>query len=156
MKGDSLIIRGLNEVLTSELTAINQYFLHARMLSNWGYSGLTEKVYKESIRQMKVAKKVTDRILFLEGLPNYQKLLKLEIGEKPTESLLADRNYCSSACRLLRTQIQACLEKKDHVSRELLEDILKDEEQHLDWLETQQRAIDEVGIENYLSEKIHD
>lgn len=156
MKGEQSVIKGLNEVLTLELSAINQYFLHARMLKNWGYKGLTDKVYKESIRQMKIAQKVTDRILFLEGLPNYQKLLKLEIAESPEESLIADRKFCESSCELLRETIALCLGQRDHASRELLEDILKDEEKHLDWLETQKRAIDEVGKENYLAEKIHD
>ena len=155
MRGDASVIKGLNEVLTLELTAINQYFLHARMLRNWGYEGLTERVYKESIRQMKVAQKVTDRILFLEGLPNYQKLLSLEIAESPTESLLADKRYCEGACHLLKDKIQLCLKKKDHPSRELLENLMIGEQAHLDWLETQQQAIHDLGTKNYLAEKIN-
>ena len=154
MKGDASIIKGLNEILTGQLTAINQYFLHARMLSNWGYGKIAEKTYKESIRQMKMAQKITDRILFLEGLPNYQKLLRLSIGEKAHETLTCDLSYCQKSCEELRRVTQECLDRSDHVSRELLEDILEDEESHLDWLETQLSTIDEIGLENYLAEKL--
>ena len=112
MKGDTQVLKGLNEILTGQLTAINQYFLHARMLTDWGYEKVAEKVYKESISQMKLAKKVTDRILFLEGLPNYQKLLKLEIGEDPKECLQNDLAYCENACKEMKRVTDLCLNRK--------------------------------------------
>ena len=154
MKGDQNVIKGLNEILTGQLSAINQYFLHARMLSDWGYEKVAKKVYKASIHQMKEAQKVTDRILFLEGLPNYQKLLKLEIGEQTHEVLKNDKSCCEKACGELRRVTQLCLDAKDHASRELVEHILEEEEEYLDWLEIQLSAIKEVGLENYLAEKL--
>ena len=154
MKGDNEVIKGLNEVLTGQLTAINQYFLHSRMLSDWGYEKLAGKVYKESIHQMKAAKDITDRILLLEGLPNYQKLLKLDIGENAMETLSNDKGFCETSCETLRRVTQLCLDKKDHVSREMMEDFLEKEESHLDWLEIQMKASAEVGKENYLAEKL--
>lgn len=154
MKGDANIIKGLNEILTRQLSAINQYFLHARMLKDWGYERVAGKVYKASIHQMKEAQKVTDRILLLEGLPNYQKLLKLEIGEDTLEILNNDKKSCESACDDLRRVCQMSLDAKDHVSRELIEHLLEEEEEYLDWLETQLSAIKDVGIENYLAEQL--
>ncbi|MBQ47399.1 MAG: bacterioferritin [Zetaproteobacteria bacterium] len=154
MQGHADVIKGLNEVLTKQLTAINQYFLHARMLKNWGYNQIAEKVWKESIHQMKEAQKVSDRILFLDGLPNFQKLFKLEIGEHTHESLQNDRKYCEGACDNLRRVTQVCLDSKDHVSRELVEDLLVKEEEYLDWIETQLSTIDEIGLQKYLAEKI--
>ena len=154
MKGDANVVKGLNEILTIQLSAINQYFLHARMLSDWGYEKVAKKVYKASIHQMKEAQKVTDRILFLEGLPNYQKVLKLEIGEETHEVLKNDKVCCHNACDELKRVTQICLDAKDHGSRELVEHILEDEEQYLDWLETQLSAIGDIGIENYLAEQI--
>ena len=154
MKGNSEVLKGLNEVLTCQLTAINQYFLHARMLSDWGYEKIAKKVYGESIHQMKEAKKTTDRILFLEGLPNYQKLLKLSIGEDAGECLKNDLAFCSGSRDELKRVTLLCLEKKDHASREMLEHMLEKEESFLDWLEIQQRVINNIGIEKYLAEKI--
>lgn len=154
MQGNNDVVRGLNEVLTRQLTAINQYFLHARMHADWGYEPIGKTVYKESIRQMKLAEKVTDRILLLEGLPNYQKLLKLKIGETAVESLQNDLFFCKEACEKLRETVTICLEKKDHVSRELLEDLLVHEEKHLDWLEIQDRLVKSLGAANYLSENL--
>tara|TARA_B100001094_G_C17998379_1_gene703849 strand:+ start:507 stop:971 length:465 start_codon:yes stop_codon:yes gene_type:complete len=154
MQGNVDVIKGLNELLTGQLSAINQYFLHARMLSDWGYEKVAKKVYKASIHQMKEAQKVTDRILFLEGLPNYQKLLKLEIGENTLEALENDKNCSNKACLDLRRVTQLCLDAKDHASRELVEHILEEEEEYLDWIETQLSAIGDIGIENYLAEQI--
>ncbi|SME98003.1 bacterioferritin [Pseudobacteriovorax antillogorgiicola] len=154
MKGEQDVIKGLNEVLTGQLTAINQYFLHARMLKDWGYEKIAKPVYKESIRQMKVAEKVTDRILLLEGLPNYQKLLKLSIGESAIECLGNDLKFCSGACQKLAVNTKLCLDKLDHVSRELLEDIEVGEQKFLLWLETQQYNIKELGPEKYLAEQL--
>ena len=125
MKVDNDVVKALNEVLTGQLSAINQYFLHARMLSDWGYEKIAKVVYKESIHQMKVAEKTTDRILLVEGLPNYQKLLKLQIGEEVEEVLTNDKNYCVTAIERMRDVAKLCLDKKDHVSRELIEDMLK-------------------------------
>ena len=154
MKGNKEVIVGLNEILTGQLSAINQYFLHARMLSDWGYEKVAKKVYKASIHQMKEAQKVTDRILFLEGLPNYQKLLKLEIGENTKEVLDNDKKRCEVACSEMRRITEVCFDHKDHASRELVEHMLEEEEGYLDWLETQLSAIGEIGMENYLAEQL--
>ena len=154
MKGDPKVIDALNEILTGELTAINQYFLHARMCKNWGYEGIAHKVYKESIDEMKHAQNLTDRILFLEGLPNLQKLGKLNIGETVPEQLDADLKLEMTALTNLKAAIKVCFEAADHTSRELLEHILEDEEEHIDWLETQLGLIKELGKELYLSQQI--
>ena len=156
MKGDDQVVKQLNKVLTQQLTAINQYFLHARMLKDWGYEGVAEKVYKESIRQMKAAQKVTDRILFLEGLPNYQKLLKLMIGENARECLQNDLQFASQGRNEYVSTVSVCLDKKDHASRELVEHLLSDEEEYIDWLETQNSLIHSLGVENYLAEHIEE
>lgn len=150
MKGDVRVIQYLNQALTNELTAINQYFLHARMYQNWGLTKLNDKEYEESIDEMKHADKLMQRILFLEGLPNLQDLGKLKIGENPAEMIKCDLQLEREACPVLREAIAHCDSINDYVSRELFGYILEDEEKHIDWLETQLELIDRVGIANYL------
>lgn len=154
MNGDADVIKALNEILTGELTAINQYFLHARMCTHWGYEKLGKVIYAESIDEMKHAQKLTDRILFLEGLPNLQKLGALNIGQNVPEALKADLDLEGLAVPRVKKAIELCWRASDHVSRELLEYILADEERHVDWLESQLGVIDEIGKENYLAQQI--
>jgi bacterioferritin len=151
MKGDKDIIQQLNAVLTGELTAINQYFLHARMCDNWGFKKLGSKIWEESIDEMKHAQTLTDRLLFLEGLPNLQKLGKLRIGENVEEVLKADLELEHENIPMVRKGIETCLAKQDTATREILEHILVEEEMHVDWLETQLSVIKEIGIQNYLA-----
>ena len=202
MKGEPKIIELLNEVLTGELTAINQYFLHARMCKHWGYKVIAEKMYKESIEEMKHASVLMDRVLFLEGLPNLQRLGKLRIGETVPESytrhqrdpakaraayidnaifhlgsvgskgkgagkgrksslaaasgqLEADLALEMEAIPKLRSGIKLCSDLHDHGTRDILEQILESEEEHVDWIETQLSLIKELGRENYLAEHLH-
>ncbi len=154
MKGDTKVIDYLNQALTNELTAINQYFLHARMFKNWGFHKLNEKEYHESIDEMKHADQLIERILFLEGLPNLQNLDKLLIGEHPKEMLECDLKLEMIAIPLLREAIAYCETVNDFVSRELFEHILEHEEEHVDWLDTQFELIGRVGIENYLQSQM--
>jgi len=156
MKGDSKVIEYLNQVLTIELTSINQYFLHARMYKNWGFEELNEKCYKKSIKDMKQSDELIERVLFLEGLPNLQKLNRLRIGEKPEEMLQCDMDQIDEQMVVVREAIAYCESVKDYVSRDLLEDILEYEEEHYDWIETQQHLIEQTGIQNYLQSMISD
>jgi bacterioferritin len=154
MKGDDAVIKVLNGVLAGELVAINQYFLHASMCKNWGYLKLAATVREESIDEMKHAQQLIDRVLFLEGLPNLQKLDSLNIGESVLEQFEADLALEALALNRLRDGIDVCWKAKDHTSRELLESILADEEEHADWLEAQLGIIKEIGKENYLAEQL--
>lgn len=154
MQGNAKIIEHLNRVLKNELTAINQYFLHARMCKNWGFEKLNEHEYHESIDEMRHADQLIERILFLEGLPNVQDLGRLRIGENVPELLAADLALEHDALPDLKAAIADCEQLNDYVSRELLETILTSEEEHVDWLETQLGVIKQVGLENYLQSQI--
>lgn len=150
MKGDQKVLKALNDVLTKELTAINQYFLHSRMLEDWGFDKLAKLEYKASIDEMKHADRLIKRILFLEGLPNLQKLNKLKIGQNVKEILEADLEVENEACPFLKECIVTCEEAKDYATRDLLSEILASEEDHVDWLETQYNLLKMVGEQNYI------
>jgi bacterioferritin len=154
MKGDARVIEFLNKVLYNELTAINQYFLHARMLKNWGYAELAEHEYKESIEEMKHADHLIERILFLDGLPNLQHLGKLRIGENALETMQGDLDLELAAVVDLRAAIAHSEGIADYISRDLFKDILHDEEEHIDWLETQFSLVKDIGAERYLQSKM--
>ena len=154
MKGDRKVIEVLNGLLTTELSSINQYFLHARMYRNWGLEALNDKSYKKSIIDMKQADVLIERILFLEGLPNLQQLNKLYIGEHTEEMLQCDMRLELAELEQLRAAIARCESVQDFVSRDLLEKILEAEEEHVDWIETQQHLIASTGLENYLQSRL--
>ncbi|RDS84100.1 bacterioferritin [Dyella psychrodurans] len=154
MKGDAKVIEFLNKVLFNELTAINQYFLHYRMFKNWGYQELAEHEYKESIDEMKHADHLIERILFLEGLPNLQHLGKLRIGENVLECIQGDLDLELAATKDLRAAIAYCESVADYVSRDMFKTILRDEEDHIDWLETQLSLVKDIGAERYLQSKM--
>ncbi len=154
MKGDAGIIELLNKVLTNELTAINQYFVHSKMCQNWGYSVLQQKKHEEAVEEMKHADQVIDRILFLDGVPNMQRLNPVRVGEDPIEQHKADLALELEAVDLLNRGIALCREKGDNGSRELLDAILKSEEEGIDWLEAQLQIIKDIGKERYLAEQL--
>jgi len=156
MQGKPEIIKALNEMLTIELTSINQYFLHARMFKNWGFEALNEKAYKKSIKDMKQADVIIERILFLQGLPNLQMLGKLFIGEEAEEMLACDMKFQHAQIPQLKDAVALCEEHRDYVSRDILTEILDYEEEHLDWIETQQYQIEAMGIQNYLQTQIEE
>ena len=155
MKGDSKVIAVLNQVLKAELTAINQYFLHAEMCENWGYERMAEHTRDESIEEMTHAEKLMERILLLDGTPNMSDYFKINIGQTVKAQLENDLNLEYEAVKRLNSGIQTCVQAGDNGSRELLEKILLDEEHHIDWLEGQLHAIEEMGIENYLAQQLH-
>jgi bacterioferritin len=150
MKGDPKVIEHLNKILKNELTAINQYFLHSRMLKDWGLEKLAEKEFHESVDEMKHADTLTQRVLFLEGLPNLQDLGKLMIGENVREILECDLRMEMAGLKDLKAAIVDCESSGDFVSRHLFREILSSEEEHVDWLETQLGLIDKMGLENYI------
>ena len=156
MKGDANVIEQLNIILKNELTAINQCFLHSRMLKDWGFNRLADKVYEESIGEMKHADYLIERILTLDGLPNLQDLGKLKIGEDVPEMLNADLSVETLNQSCLKTAIATCETARDYVSREILENILEDTEEHIDWIETQQTRINLAGLPNYIQEHMYE
>jgi bacterioferritin len=154
MKGDKQVLTLLNDVLTAELTAVNQYFLHARLCHHWGYEKLYERVRKESIEEMKHADELIDRILFLEGLPNLQRYNKVNVGQTVPEQFQLDLAVEYEAVKRLNDAIAVCRNVGDNGTRDMLEKMLREEEQHADWLETQQEAIKQIGVEQYLAEQL--
>ncbi len=155
MRGDPRIIDLLNHMLRKELTGINQYFIHSRMCSNWGYAVLEKVFYDEAIGEMKHADQIIQRIIFLEGAPNLSDYDRILIGRTVKEQLDNDLALEAAALAVLRPGVQLCLEAGDHATRELLEHIVEDEERHVDWIEAQKHKIEEVGYQNYLAQQIY-
>ena len=156
MKGSDPVIEFLNEALTAELTAINQYFAHAKLCENWGWERLSKKYREESIGEMRDAEQLMDRILLLEGFPNLQRLGSVRVGETPLEQFEFDRQLEQAAIEMYRRGVQVTLDHQDPGTRELLEHLLLGEEEHLDWIETQLHAIGDIGIERYLQSQLPD
>jgi bacterioferritin len=156
MKGDASVIEVLSQVLKAELTAINQYFLHAEMCENWGYQRMAKHTRAESIEEMTHAEKLMERILFLDGSPNMSDYFKINIGQTVLDQLKNDLQLEYDAVKRLNSGIETCVKTGDNGSRELLEKILTDEETHIDWLEGQLHAIKEMGSENYLAQQLHE
>jgi bacterioferritin len=156
VQGDPEILEFLNEVLTAELTAVNQYFLHAKMCSNWGYEHLAEKIRSESMDEMRDADALIERILYFDGHPNLQRLGTIRVGETVDEQLRLDLELERAAIERYNRGIELAVSKSDNGTRHLLEEQLEGEESHADWLETQLSLIEQVGLENYLSEQIRD
>jgi bacterioferritin len=154
MKGDKQVLTLLNDVLTAELTAVNQYFLHARLCHHWGYERLYERVRKESIEEMRHADELIDRILFLEGLPNLQRYNKVNVGQTVPEQFQLDLAVEYEAVKRLNDAIKVCRDVGDNGTRDMLEKMLREEERHADWLETQQETIKQIGVEQYLAEQL--
>jgi bacterioferritin len=155
MRGNDQILEILNDVLTAELTAVNQYFLHAKLCEHWGYGRLADHVRHESIDEMKHADQVTDRILFLDGIPNYQRYFPLRIGETVPEQFESDLQLEYTAIERLNAGVRVAVEVGDNGTRELLAGILVSEEEHADWLETQLETIRQIGTELYLAQQLH-
>jgi len=156
MKGSDKVIEQLNDVLTAELTAINQYFIHSRMCKDWGYKRLADHIYHESIDEMKHADEIIERILFLQGVPNVQRYNKITVGETVKEQLELDLKMEYDAVERFRNAIKVCRdEERDETTALLLEKMLASEEEHVDWIETQLELITQVGLENYLAQQIH-
>jgi bacterioferritin len=156
VKGDAKVIAVLSEVLKAELTAINQYFLHAEMCENWGYERMAKHMRKESIEEMHHAEKLMERILYLDGTPNMSDYFKINIGQNVKAQLQNDLQVEYDAVKRLNEGVATCVNAGDNGSRDLLEGILTDEEEHIDWLEGQLHAITEMGIENYLAQQLHE
>jgi len=156
MKGLDQVIDLLNEVLTGELTAVNQYFIHARMCENWGYERLWKKIREESIDEMKHADKLIERLLYLEGLPNLQRLGKINVGQNVPEQLSLDLDMEKAAIKRFNDGVELCRSLGDNGSRELLEGMLVSEESHANWLEAQLSLIGQIGVENYLAQQVRD
>jgi bacterioferritin len=156
MKGDPNVIKLLNDQLTNELTAINQYFLHSRIYRHWGFEKLGKKEYEESIGEMKHADQLIERILMLDGLPNLQALHKLMIGETVPEILNCDLQLELISQKTVKEGIALCEQSRDYVSRDLFQHILDDTEEHIDWLETQIELVEQVGLQNYLQSQMGD
>lgn len=156
MKGNDEIIELLNQLLTNELTAINQYFAHAKLCENWGFAALGKKIRDESIDEMRHAERVIDRILYLEGMPNLQRLGKVSVGETVREQLELDLKLEHAGIKFLNDGIATAREKGDHGTFELLSEILKDEEEHTDWIETQLDLLDRIGEQHYLAQQVRE
>ena len=156
MKAKEGVIDLLNKILTNELTAINQYFLHSEICEHWGYDRLHHKIRGHSFEEMKHAEDIMEHILYLEGLPNMQRLGNIQVGETVPEQLKADLKLEMDSVNLLREGISHCTKVGDFTTRHMLEDMVTDEDEHIDWIETQQETIRQVGLENYLSEQMHE